>query len=519
VQKRTGSILIWLCEACDRLQKCRPLCGSPLTWEVHLSQQRSSVRGRVGVYPGAGAGFPRWRGFTRHTSDCPVELCRVGRSDSVAVRDVARQTVPIDGDPNVIIGVLPRHFHFAPAGLFRSACRRSLRMSNIIMTTTGSGGDVLPFVTIGRALRSRGHLVTVLTHDYFSQAVIAAGLRFAPLDTPGEWEQMIRDGSQLRGPSALPSFIERHVLPKIASEVGLIRKFHQPNETILVARWGPGFAAKIAAEQLVTRLVGVLMAPAHLIGLPLYQALVASRLGTSINECRAHLGLNPVRHWDSWLGYETGLALWPEWFSLSDSCCPRQIKAVGFVLSHDLQPEPTKTSVSQSSRNGPTILISAGTAFFGWMQHLYSVVLSACGLLGWRADVVCRDREQLPGVLPSYCRHFHETTSFCALMQNASVVCHHGGIGTLGLATAIGVPQLIIASGGDRPDNGDRVQRLGIGESIPLHLATSEGVADALRRIVGSPAIQRRCQELSGRVRNTPTLDLACERIELPRAV
>ena len=74
-----------------------------------------------------------------------------------------------------------------------------------------------------------------------------------------------------------------------------------------------------------------------------------------------------------------------------------------------------------------------------------------------------RDRDLLPEQLPDNLL-LVERAPFAVLMQHCSVVIHHGGLGTLGTAAAAGVPQVILASGADRPDNGMSVQNLGIGK-------------------------------------------------------
>ena len=51
-------------------------------------------------------------------------------------------------------------------------------MAHFLLTPVGSSGDVHPFVGIGRALRERGHDVTLLTAEPFRRISERAGLRF-----------------------------------------------------------------------------------------------------------------------------------------------------------------------------------------------------------------------------------------------------------------------------------------------------------------------------------------------------
>src|SRR5262249_13706001 len=49
----------------------------------------------------------------------------------------------------------------------------------ICILTLGSRGDVQPYVSLGQALRRRGHDVTVCTHTEFDSFVTSHGLKFA----------------------------------------------------------------------------------------------------------------------------------------------------------------------------------------------------------------------------------------------------------------------------------------------------------------------------------------------------
>src|SRR3954453_1478649 len=50
----------------------------------------------------------------------------------------------------------------------------------ILIVVLGSGADVRPMITLGRALVARGHRVRLLSSPYFAARVRAAGLAFHP---------------------------------------------------------------------------------------------------------------------------------------------------------------------------------------------------------------------------------------------------------------------------------------------------------------------------------------------------
>ena len=54
------------------------------------------------------------------------------------------------------------------------------RRLNVLLSTLGSAGDVHPFISLGLALKARGHRATLLTNPYFQSTIEAQGLGFWP---------------------------------------------------------------------------------------------------------------------------------------------------------------------------------------------------------------------------------------------------------------------------------------------------------------------------------------------------
>jgi UDP:flavonoid glycosyltransferase YjiC (YdhE family) len=67
--------------------------------------------------------------------------------------------------------------------------------------------------------------------------------------------------------------------------------------------------------------------------------------------------------------------------------------------------------------------------------------------------------------LPNGVRHF-DYVPLSKVLPRSTALIHHGGIGTMSQAIAAGIPQLIIPTSHDQPDNAVRVRRLGIGEFL-----------------------------------------------------
>ena len=99
-------------------------------------------------------------------------------------------------------------------------------------------------------------------------------------------------------------------------------------------------------------------------------------------------------------------------------------------------------------------------------------------------------------------------------MAHVDAVIHHGGMGTVGWATAAGVPQLVLAMGADRPDNAARLQHLGVAGYLPPRAWQPSAVAEQLGKLTNSQAVRKRCRELARRIAVTNPLAATCKIIE-----
>ena len=102
-------------------------------------------------------------------------------------------------------------------------------MANVILVTHWTGGDVYPFIRLGKLLRIEGHDVTILTHCVYEEKAKAAGLRFLPVDTMEEYKDLNRDLSMLADPiGRKDEYLRFHSLyhgkERLLREVGLIEK-------------------------------------------------------------------------------------------------------------------------------------------------------------------------------------------------------------------------------------------------------------------------------------------------------
>jgi rhamnosyltransferase subunit B len=129
----------------------------------------------------------------------------------------------------------------------------------ILLTTTGSLGDLHPFMAIGLELRSRGHAVTLATSNFYRPKIEQAGLRYAPMGPHFDLvnsEMMQRLMNQKKGPEYLIREIMYPSIPSAYQEV--LEALRQAD---VVVTHPITFAAQIAAEKACLPWISAVTAP------------------------------------------------------------------------------------------------------------------------------------------------------------------------------------------------------------------------------------------------------------------
>lgn len=375
---------------------------------------------------------------------------------------------------------------------------------NVVLFTSGSAGDILPFVRVGAALAARDHRVTLVSHAGYERLAEGAGLHYRPFDTNEEYRTYLRHASLLNTPGGITRFLLEHSLPRAGRALECLGDTLTPDSLLLTS---PTFdtASRVAAEIHSLDPLWLFIAPVQVSEWSHRRAVRAAMysrvLGASIEAVRATAGLAPIEDWDGWLSYSArSIGQWPDWFASPDPDWLPGVEPVGFLIDHPAERSelPAEVAGFLKAQSQAPLLVTGGTGrYLG--EDFYAYSLAAARELGLPAIVVTRDRDCLPRQLPEQCL-VADQLPFGVVMPHCSTVIHHGGLGTTGAAAAAGVPQLILAFGADRPDNGSRVTQCGIGETILLPQCSVPAVAEALRRLTTSGELAARCSKASARI-------------------
>ena len=415
---------------------------------------------------------------------------------------------------------------------------------HVVLLAIGSLGDAGPLHLIARALHRRGHAVTLVALPGFQTAaedefeVVTAPQDLAPelAESQGaaRWFTKTWVG---RGLSSWRASVPL-TLRRARWVYGFLQERHQRGKTVVLARSGL-FGARIAREGMELRLISVHHTPAPLRSryesfvLPVpegeYGALRLARgllwrcmdgyVGTlllpSLNTFRRELKLPPIRRlFDRWaFSPDMNMALFPEWYASPQPDWPAHTHLAGFPLS-DEQPLHELSEEVQAflGCGGPVIVFTRGSHSASGAEF-FRMARDVCWARGWRGLIL--------GLAPESVAEFHNPAvlqvrfaPLAAVLRRASLLVHHGGIGTCALAFRAGVPQIMIPGIGDQWDQAKRVARLGCGIYLSMRSLNRARLASAQMSLLHSDEARARCVRVAEMVR-ADGISRACSLVEL----
>jgi len=396
----------------------------------------------------------------------------------------------------------------------------------VIVIGLGSAGDVHPNIGLALALRERGHEVLLVAPSVFRSLGERAGLEFAALLSDDEFHAAISDPNLWHPYRSFSVVARRLILPALRPVYEIVQKHWRPGRTVVAAP-GLAFGARVAQEKL-----GVPLATVHLQPIMFRSAIqpgcfgfpdILGRLPSPLrkfylraadqflldpcvadetNSLRVELGLPPIRRlFNGWLNSpQLIIGMFPHWFAPPAPDWPSNVVLTGFPLWDEGSLRNPSPELAQFLAAGPPpIVFTAGSAMLQ-AQRFFQVSAEVCRISGRRGLFLTQFPRQLLTPLPSGSCHY-DYVPFSTVLPQAAVLVHHGGIGTTAQALAAGIPQLVVPSTHDQPDNAMRVRRLGIGDFLLPRAYTPANVEKSLRRLMSADLrinCQRRARDLAG---------------------
>lgn len=396
-------------------------------------------------------------------------------------------------------------------------------LPHIVVVTSGSAGDLFPFLRLALGLRQRGHAVTLLAPLMHEALVRQAGVAFHPLpadpavlEDPDLWHPRRGFGvvwrAMRQGMEGMRAFVAS--LPR-----------EQPC-VLLVHPLAVAHADLCRADRPGIRIVAAFLAPSNLrtvhdlpvlgpFPIPRWLPLTLRRwlwnmvettainpvVVPELNAWRRAQGRAPVSSYlDEMAGApDLSLTLFPAWFGGRQPDWPARLLCGDFPL-YDPHPHDAiaPALLAFMGAGSAPIVVTHGTANLH-AAAFFASALAAAQRLGRRIVFLSAHRAQVPASLPPTA-FWQDYCPLGALLPGAAALVHHGGIGTTAVALRAGTPQLIVPMAYDQFDNGARVAALHAGLTLKAGRASARTLADTLRRLLQSPDIHVGCAAVRQRM-------------------
>jgi len=410
----------------------------------------------------------------------------------------------------------------------------------VIVATSGTGGDILPFITLSQGLLERGHRIMMLVPRFHEAVVLAAGVPCQTFGTHDEWQALLDDPNlwdERKGWGVIWNGLVPHLdaIRQIVHSLPADQSCVVLSHPILVP-----MASLARSVRPDLRIVCAYLAPSNLCSS--HDMLAAGSLrippwiptrwrralwnlihkvwidpGTlpGLNAARSRNGLPSVPHFmeHTHATPNASLGLFPSWYASIQTDWPNSFAEGDFVSPAMTGPEALSPELEQFMSDGaPPIVFTPGTGHQHAARYFYTA-LKALKRLGRRGLFVTPHSAQLPDPLPSSVI-WQAHVPFTSLLPRVAAIVHHGGIGTTAEAFRSGTPQLIVPFAYDQFDNGLRAKRLGVADVLLAKRLSVRRLQKQLAQVLDSHDVRRACRTTAQKMDQKPELSWLIEQTE-----
>lgn len=396
---------------------------------------------------------------------------------------------------------------------------------HVIVTAIGSAGDINPMLMIASEIRERGHDVDFIANEYFKDKIHRAGLNFHALGGVELYRKAV-DDPEMWEPRKAFHAVWRTLRDGLDVNVELIENCLREESVLLGSTLA--FGSRIVQEKHRKKGSTVHLAPSCIISghepmampgmslLPRMPLPVRDFMMTLIdsvwldqvckddlNSIRAKHGLPPIKSvMKKWMhSPDQVVCAFPDWYAKPQPDWPPNTVMTGFPVYDRPEDQVLDSRLTEFLNAGPApIVFTAGSAMAHAKRH-FETAIAATNKAKMRAVLVSAFPEQIPDELPNNIIH-SSYAPFAVLFQKASIVQHHGGIGTSVQALAAGVPALITPFAHDQFDNAYRVSKLGVAREV--NSLNVDAWTKALIELTTNADVKRNCEIVKTRIAESP---------------
>ncbi|NEX59600.1 glycosyltransferase [Noviherbaspirillum galbum] len=415
---------------------------------------------------------------------------------------------------------------------------------HVVFATSGSLGDLYPFLALGQELRRRGHRATIATTANHRARVEAAGLGFRRMrPEPEESPDFL---ARFMHPKKGGEFVYRHFLaPAIADSYADLEK-SCADADLLVSQSLMALAAPLLAARTGIPWISAVFQPMTLFSVhdrpnylpypvlpwlcgrdPVIHAKVLHYVRKYTEEWvrpvmdfRRGLGIDDAPHpmYEGQHSPDCVLAMFspllggprPDWPKAAVQTGTAQVALPASASSPELD-----AFLARCDRPLAVFTLSSTASDTG---TFYAAALEAARSAGMRALLVTSgaaalQASGLPSRLPDWALRV-DYAPFERVFPHAAVVVHAGGIGTAFKAMQAGVRQVVVPHAHDQLDNAMRLQRLGVGRLLRPSQASKRRLAGVIMEALRDETMRKTATRVQAAALAENGAAAACDIIE-----
>lgn len=421
-------------------------------------------------------------------------------------------------------------------------------MARILFTCFGSLGDLFPYLAVAKTLQARGHQVTIGSTALYRQQVEAESIHFVHL----------RCGlDRYTTPASVRRLLGSFFDPKRGGQVITEEMMAQIRDTFLDTRAAVAdadvvignplaYATPIACRERGLPWLSTVLAPMFLLSTwdppiitaapwmsdlhrfspALYRGMFALikratlRWTKPLHALCRELHLPPPDGHPLFSGqyspYGT-LAMFPSGFAEAQPDWPAHTRMTGFpYFAPALGDTPIERQLERFLAAGaPPMVFALGSSAVNIAGDFYAVSARIARQLGQRAVLVHgQHADQIKDIAEGDDVLAIPYVAYDKLFRGASVIVHQGGIGTLAQAMRARRPMLVVPFGFDQPDNGRRIQRLGLGLTLSRENYRVDTALPLLDELLSQTRYRQQAETLGKQMADEDGANLAADCVE-----